>query len=646
MKTYFRYYLALFFLVPSVLYSTNHALIIAIGDYPEDGGWHWISSENDATHIQSALLRNQFKSEHIKELKNEEATYHGIISEFEDLLQKLKFGDVVFCHYSGHGQQVTDDNGDELDGLDEAIVPYDSPIDFTVGVYEGERLIRDDLIGEYLMKFRNKCGEEGQVVFIMDSCHSGTGTRGIGRSRGTSKIMAAEQIDNIVLEKQAMDYEETGVTSKLAPFISLFASSASELNFETIDHQDRGVGSLSYAVASILANADISKSFEEFFTEVKFKMKSIAPYQFPQCESEGKSIILKSGKKINSNISIIDQILEDGKLIAPFGTLDGVFEGSSVDILNQQREVLSTGIVVSTELTKSTVQISQSRSYNDEAVYVVPKKKTLPQIRQSVSIDLLENSPWSIHLTDLQKELNLVSNEKNSELFIQDCASDNLLQIFTKDGEILFETIYSDKKIGKNIYEIRKVIVAFTQGKYLRSVQSESDNLDFELVVNLVDCDTGKKLNNNELTEGNLKFEVGDCINVEVENIGSVAGYFSILDIQPNNMINLVIPAVELGYTSSEYFLKPGDRYETDYNLKIYEPYGEETFKLIASTVALDLSNILSTQGNTTRGSATDHVFEQILMTSFFKENTRGKPVTKPRSDELGIVTLFFEIIK
>ena len=35
------------------------------------------------------------------------------------LVKESKKGDVVFCHYSGHGGRLPDDNGDEEDGLDE-----------------------------------------------------------------------------------------------------------------------------------------------------------------------------------------------------------------------------------------------------------------------------------------------------------------------------------------------------------------------------------------------------------------------------------------------------------------------------------------------------------------------------------------------
>lgn len=65
----------------------------------------------------------------------------------------------IWVHYSGHGTQVKDANGDETDGFDEALVPCDYP---TVG------FISDDVLFDIFKSF--KC----RVLFFSDSCHSGS----------------------------------------------------------------------------------------------------------------------------------------------------------------------------------------------------------------------------------------------------------------------------------------------------------------------------------------------------------------------------------------------------------------------------------------------------------------------------------------
>jgi hypothetical protein len=71
----------------------------------------------------------------------------------------------VYFHYSGHGSQVQDLNGDEEDGLDETIVPQD-------GRSGGVRDIVDDELDVIFSKLRAR-----SAVIVLDSCHSGTATR-------------------------------------------------------------------------------------------------------------------------------------------------------------------------------------------------------------------------------------------------------------------------------------------------------------------------------------------------------------------------------------------------------------------------------------------------------------------------------------
>lgn len=62
-------------------------------------------------------------------------------------------------HFSGHGTQVEDLNGDEADGLDEAICPLD---------FESEGVVTDDELHALLP-------EQGTTLVVLDCCHSGTG---------------------------------------------------------------------------------------------------------------------------------------------------------------------------------------------------------------------------------------------------------------------------------------------------------------------------------------------------------------------------------------------------------------------------------------------------------------------------------------
>ena len=53
-------------------------------------------------------------------------------------MSQCKVGDIVYLHFSTHGQPFEDLSGDEDDGWDESIVPVDAPIEYSKGKYEGE----------------------------------------------------------------------------------------------------------------------------------------------------------------------------------------------------------------------------------------------------------------------------------------------------------------------------------------------------------------------------------------------------------------------------------------------------------------------------------------------------------------------------
>ena len=46
-------------------------------------------------------------------------TRDNILAAYKKVVSESQSGDVVFCHYSGHGGKLRDDNGDEKDGYDE-----------------------------------------------------------------------------------------------------------------------------------------------------------------------------------------------------------------------------------------------------------------------------------------------------------------------------------------------------------------------------------------------------------------------------------------------------------------------------------------------------------------------------------------------
>lgn len=125
--------------------------------------------------VEGMLKRAGFKR--VTTLVNRQATKTGIVGALKRMAASCRQGDVVYVHYSGHGQQMTDVHDDEKDGLDECWIPYDA-YRRASKTYHGERHLTDDELNVYLNAIRNRIGAKGKLLVVIDACHSGDGTRG------------------------------------------------------------------------------------------------------------------------------------------------------------------------------------------------------------------------------------------------------------------------------------------------------------------------------------------------------------------------------------------------------------------------------------------------------------------------------------
>ena len=116
----------------------------------------------------SGLLQRKygFDAGDISMLTDFDATKKAIEEAITGLIRGGQRGDVLLVHYSGHGSNVPDDNGDEADNRDEILCPTD--LDWY-----------DPLRDDWLRSVFDGLGDGVSLTMISDSCHSGTITRAI-----------------------------------------------------------------------------------------------------------------------------------------------------------------------------------------------------------------------------------------------------------------------------------------------------------------------------------------------------------------------------------------------------------------------------------------------------------------------------------
>lgn len=177
-----KYVLAilLFFVMLPVSGLTRRALLVGISDYPtnkmvREASWGTIHGTNDIKLIRNTLKTQGFK---ITTLSNSNATASKIRKALNILQSEAKAGDSIYIHFSCHGQPVEDLNGDEQDGWDEALVPYDAWKMPIKGIYEGKNHIIDDELNVIIGIIRKKVGASGFVYIVIDACHAGGIDRG------------------------------------------------------------------------------------------------------------------------------------------------------------------------------------------------------------------------------------------------------------------------------------------------------------------------------------------------------------------------------------------------------------------------------------------------------------------------------------
>ncbi|KAK6852445.1 metacaspase [Apiospora arundinis] len=143
------------------------ALLIGINYFGQEGELR--GCVNDANNVSNFLMeRYNYKREDMIMLTDDtsdprlQPTKANILRGMQWLVEGARADDALFLHYSGHGGQTEDLDGDEDDGYDEVIYPLD---------YKTAGHIVDDEIHHIVVR---PLLPGVRLTAIFDSCHSGT----------------------------------------------------------------------------------------------------------------------------------------------------------------------------------------------------------------------------------------------------------------------------------------------------------------------------------------------------------------------------------------------------------------------------------------------------------------------------------------
>lgn len=158
------------------------ALLVGINAYPESSQFAPLYGCVTDVRLQRELLihRFGFQPSDIVTLTDAKATRAGILEAFQEhLIRQARPGDVVVFHFSGHGSRIADPDRDHNDGLNSTFVPVDSRLPAGFPASGG---VVQDITGHSFFLLSRAVASENFTA-VLDSCHSGGGTRGNLRIR-------------------------------------------------------------------------------------------------------------------------------------------------------------------------------------------------------------------------------------------------------------------------------------------------------------------------------------------------------------------------------------------------------------------------------------------------------------------------------
>lgn len=239
--------------------GVKRALLVGINKYqavPKLQG-----SINDIETMRQILLtRWGFPERNIGIIKDEAATRAGILAALEQLVKETGSQDTVYFHFSGHGSQVEDLNGDEEDGLDETLVPQD-------GRSGDVRDITDDELDAMFARLRAK-----NAFIVLDSCHSGTATRSLDIR--TRSIPRDNRVDIYRKAEQASVKTRAVIPVVTSRYVVMSGAAS---NQEALDGpvDGRYHGFFTFALARSLSTAGAAATPRDIFGGVERELKRI-----------------------------------------------------------------------------------------------------------------------------------------------------------------------------------------------------------------------------------------------------------------------------------------------------------------------------------------------------------------------------------
>jgi hypothetical protein len=613
----------------------KRALLIGISQYARTGSsdeWWNLAASADVDAIRSVLLdKFGFTPADITTLTTlTETTRARILAAFERLIENTHKGDVIYVHYSGHGSSVRDTDGDEVDGLDEALVPSDY-----VSRSDGSRNITDDTINTLLSRLSARA--PATVMLTFDNCFSGTQTRS-GRMvvRGGGLFNTSKSGDG--------PHETSGVLDgrKYATgYVTISAARADQLATETDDDRGGVMGLLTYALVRQMRAIGPATTYRDLFDGVVDFVGRRHPMQVPQFEGDLDTVVM-SGIAAPA-VPYFETRMENSDVVIQAGALHGVTEGSRFALYPRETRRFDSSELLARG------EASPVRSTT--AVLRLEAPPDLERLRGARALQIAHNAGSGrtvigLDVTDvgrLPRGDELVSR-------LERFAQDRGLVRLTRGGNawhlkfcptpcplraqydavdntavgLLLRQDGSPAAVLRRGDDLSEILTRAVEREARWQLIANLDHYDPQIQVEVRPVPVSVTLNAQGLVErasrrpalrtagAQLRMPIGDHFMVEVRNTGTIDAYVTVFELSSDGALTPLWPHPRVGSSvhenrlvgavspaRAEWVLLP-----LPYVFRVGPPAGPEIIKAIATSTPTDFSHLLSDNAPT-RGSDT-----------------------------------------
>ena len=510
----------------------KRALLIGVDDYLAAGVSDLRGCGNDVDLMKTILTgKFDFEPENVVVLKSGEATREAIISSIRShLVAPSEADDIAILHYSGHGSQMIDTSGDEVDGLDETIVPHDSR---QGGVFD----INDDEINALMKEITEKTEN---VAFILDSCHSGSAARAAEVGNTVRQIPVDDRTppppaeftrDTRNLGEGPDDFRLPG-----AKYVLISGCRANELSNETRFEEVRH-GALTFFLASALRSLGQDVTYRDLMEQVKADVTARFAAQHPQVEGTGIDTVVFGDKEILQKpyVLVEPDPTDPSRATLQAGAVYGVTTGSPLDVYPPGTKVFDEAEAI------GRVRVGQVSDFSSQAAVesgaIEPHSRTVlttirpPDYRTGIFLGGLEDS-------DLMDGIRAGLGGHDSVEMIEN-SEDAQIRVTEEDGRIVLRgrdlEVLSEVEPGPELLE--EAVSAITEWARwfgVLEIDNPASELDFTLRI--------RRENAPASDPAPETVHEGDRLVVEVENRSGQDLHVVILDLASDGSITPLFP--------------------------------------------------------------------------------------------------------